>query len=214
MLLILRELCAGATRFSDIRRGAPRISATLLKQRLDTLERAGIVERRSMQGAEAGAYALTAAGEDLRPVLASIGAWGQRWARDIEPGDLDPGWLVWSMHRRLDAAAMPPGRTVIEIAFTDAPANQRRFWLLAQRGQVEVCVKPPGFDTDLTMRVGVRVMAEIWRGLRPLAQELGAGRVRLEGNAALCRAFPRWLQLSPYAPIARKRSPNNAAGNS
>ena len=46
MLLILREMNAGSTRFNDIRRGVPRISATLLKQRLDQLERADIVFRR------------------------------------------------------------------------------------------------------------------------------------------------------------------------
>ncbi|MEQ1618482.1 MAG: helix-turn-helix domain-containing protein [Terricaulis sp.] len=203
MLLIVRELCAGASRFSDIRRGLPRISATLLKQRLDTLERAGLLERRRKEGASV--YALTGAGEDLRPVLASIGAWGQRWARDIRPEDLDPGWLVWAMHRRLDTAAMPPGRTVIEIVFKDAP-GQRRYWLVSQGGNVDVCIKPPGFDTDVTMRVGLRAMAEIWRGLRPIAEEIRAGRLHLEGKAPLCRAFPRWLLLSAYAPIKRNRT--------
>ena len=206
MLLIIRELCAGATRFSDIRRGVPRISPTLLKQRLDVLERAGLVERRRADANEAPAYALTRAGEDLRPVLSSVGAWGQRWAREIRKDDLDPGWLVWAMHRRLDTAAMPPGRTVIEIAFTDAPAKQRTFWLMRQDDEVEVCLKPPGHDADLTVRVGLRVMAEIWRGLRPIGREISAGRLRLEGPAALCRAFPRWLLLSVYAPIERKRS--------
>ena len=49
-LLIIRELSAGSTRFSDIRRGVPRISATLLKQRLDALERAEIVGRRRSKG--------------------------------------------------------------------------------------------------------------------------------------------------------------------
>ena len=37
MLLILRELCAGATRFSDIHRGVPGIRPSLLKKRLDAL---------------------------------------------------------------------------------------------------------------------------------------------------------------------------------
>lgn len=205
MLLIVRELCAGAARFSDIRRGVPRISATLLKQRLDTLERAGLVARARVEGIAAPTYALTEAGEDLRPVLASIGAWGQRWAREIRPEDLDPGWLVWAMHRRLDVAAMPLGRTVIEIVFKDGPARQRRFWLVSQNGLVDVCLKAPGFDADVTVRVGLLVMAEIWRGLRPIAAEIRAGRLEVEGKAALCRAFPRWLMLSVYAPIPRKR---------
>ena len=44
-LIILRELLAGSRRFNQIRRGVPRLSPTLLRQRLETLEKAGIVER-------------------------------------------------------------------------------------------------------------------------------------------------------------------------
>src|SRR5687767_13359622 len=91
MLLIVRELLAGSTRFSDIKRGTPRISATLLSQRLDALEQAGVLQRTD------GKYSLTEAGRDLEPVVIAVGTWGQRWARDMEPDDLDPGWLVWNM---------------------------------------------------------------------------------------------------------------------
>jgi DNA-binding HxlR family transcriptional regulator len=202
MLLIVRELAAGATRFSEIRRGVPAISASLLKQRLDTLERAGIVRRRPL-AADKHAYTLTEAGEELRPVLAGIGAWGQRWARDIRDEDLDPGWLVWAMHRRLDVRAMPPGRTVIELDFVDAPAQQRRFWLVCENGGVDVCLKPPGYEVDLAVTTSVRTLAEVWRGLRPIAPEIRGGRLRLEGATKLRRAFPSWLQLSAFASIER-----------
>src|SRR5262245_22549493 len=204
MLLIVRELCAGATRFADIRRGVPRISPTLLKQRLDTLTHAGIIERRPAQGGDAHVYVLTEAGEALRPVLSSVGAWGQRWARDLGKEDLDPGWLVWAMHRRLNTAAMPPGRIVIEICFSGAPAAMRRVWLVREADLVDVCLKPPGFAVDLTVYCSVRVLAEIWRGLRPIGAEIAAGRVRLEGKAELRRVFPKWLLLSAYASIRRK----------
>jgi DNA-binding HxlR family transcriptional regulator len=201
-LLIVRELCAGATRFSDIRRGVPRISATLLKERLDTLERAGVVGRRTGKSG-AHQYMLTEAGEDLKPVLASVGAWGQRWAREIEARDLDPGWLVWAMHRRLNTSAMPTGRTVIEIVFTDAPASARRFWLVHNNGDVDVCVKRPGFDVDITLSGKTIVLAEIWRGIRSLPHVIKAGDIVVEGKPAMRRALPGWLLLSVYAPIKR-----------
>jgi len=207
MLLIVRELCAGATRFSDIRRGVPGISASLLKQRLDELEGAGILRRPRSPTGKAPAYVLTTAGEELRPVIASIGAWGQRWARDIRDADLDPGWLVWAMHRRLDTRALPPGRTVIELDFTDAPARHRTFWLVCKDGAVDVCLKPPGFETDLTVTTSVRILAEVWRGMRPLGQEMRAGRLRLEGEPRLRRAFPSALLLSAFAAIKRPRQP-------
>lgn len=200
-LLVVRELLSGAQRFNDIRRGVPRLSATLLKQRLMTLEDAGIVERKtSARGPE---YFLTEAGKSLRSVVTSIGEWGQRWARDIRPEDLDPGWLVWAMHRRLNTAAMPPGRTVIEIEFVDAPAKQRRFWLVHTNGKVDVCLKDPGYDTTVRVSTRVRTMAEVWRGIRSAKDEMRAGHIHLDGASACCRAFPQWLLLSAYAATKR-----------
>jgi DNA-binding HxlR family transcriptional regulator len=203
-LLILRELLAGSSRFSDIRRGVPKISASLLKTRLETLEQAGIVERSRRRDREAYEYFLTEAGREIGPVIGQIGQWGQRWARDIRPEDLDPGWLVWNMHRRLDTGAMPSRRTVLHIEFTDAPRNDRNFWLIVDAGNVEVCLKPPGFPVDLVVRTRVRTMAEVWRGIRALPAEIRAGSVQLEGHSAVKRAFPGWLLLSVYAPIKRR----------
>lgn len=109
-LLILRELMAGSNRFNDIRRGVPRISASLLKERLDTLENAQIVGTRVSRTNGVNEYFLTEAGRELQPVLVGIGEWGQRWARDIKPADFDPGWLVWNIRRRMNTAAMPRGQ--------------------------------------------------------------------------------------------------------
>jgi DNA-binding HxlR family transcriptional regulator len=204
-LLILRELTVGSTRFNEIRRGVPRMSASLLKSRLDALERAGIVAMRKVKDSDVFDYCLTDAGKELKPVLMGIGEWGQRWARDIGPDDLDPGWLVWNMHRRMDTAAMPGGRTVIQIEFTDAPRQNRHFWLVHEDGHVEVCLKRPGFGVDLSVRTTVRVMAEVWRGIRLLRREIAAGSVSLEGPPKLRRAFPSWLLLSIYAPIRRRK---------
>lgn len=203
-LLVVRELLAGARRFNEIRRGVPRLSPTLLKERLRTLERAGIVERVPTTNTRGSDYQLTQAGEELRAVVAAIGQWGQRWARDIRPADLDPGWLVWAMHRRLNTAAMPAGRTVIEIEFSDSP-KQRRFWLVHQRGHVDVCLKDPGFEPTVRVLTRVRTLAEVWRGLRPIREEIRSGRLQVRGASTMRRAFPGWLMLSVFAPIKRMR---------
>lgn len=208
MLLILRELNAGATRFNAIHRGVPRISATLLKQRLGELESAGVVVRRPIASEGVHEYLLTEAGTELKPVLSAIGHWGQRWARDMEREDLDAGWLVWAMHRRIDTAAMPSGRTVICLHFSDAPAHERLFWLVCEHPGVEVCLKPPGFDEDLKVTTDIRTMAEVWRGIRTLGSALAAGRLRIEGSDALARELPDWLMLSVFAATKRVASPS------
>ena len=205
-LLVVRELLAGSRRFSDIRRGIPRISATLLKQRLIVLEDAGILERRSSNATPGFAYCLTKAGQELRPLLDHIGEWGQRWARDIKPDDLDPGWLVWNIHRRLNTPAMPSGRTVIEINFLDASQEQRLFWIVHLRGKAEVCVRHPGFEVDLQVSAKVKTLAEVWRGIRSMRMEIRARNIRLSGSSSARRNFPEWLLLSKYASVRKPRT--------
>ncbi|HPF48050.1 MAG TPA: helix-turn-helix domain-containing protein [Emcibacteraceae bacterium] len=72
MLLIVRELNAGSKRFNDIRRGVPRISATLLKQRLDQLELAGALIKKPMDNGAGDEYLLTDAGRELKNILDAI----------------------------------------------------------------------------------------------------------------------------------------------
>src|SRR3954470_8502481 len=55
-LLIVRELLCGSRRFNDIRRGIPRISRTMLSERLQTLMFVGAIER--MDGQRGPEYAL------------------------------------------------------------------------------------------------------------------------------------------------------------
>ena len=76
--LVIAELLEGSTRFSDIRRGVPLMSQTLLSQRLKELERVGIVERRG-EGKGAREWHLTAAGAALGPVIQQLGEWGLRF---------------------------------------------------------------------------------------------------------------------------------------
>lgn len=204
-LLVVRELLNGSRRFNQIRRGVPRLSPTLLKLRLESLENAGLVERRAARAGGASDYLLTRGGRALQPILMSIGEWGQRWARDIRQEDLDPGWMLWMIHRRLNTQVMPPGRTVIEIEFGDAPASQRRYWLMHRDGEVEVCLKDPGYETTVRLWTGLRSLADVWRGIRPMKDELRAGRMQLFGPPSLCRAFPQWLLLSQVAHIKRER---------
>lgn len=105
-LLVVRELLCGASRFNDIRRGIPRISRTMLSERLQELTFAGAVTR--VDGAHGPEYVLTDAGQELAHLVGALGAWGQRWlprsARD-EDNDLEP--LLLDMQRRVRFCGAP-----------------------------------------------------------------------------------------------------------
>jgi DNA-binding HxlR family transcriptional regulator len=78
-LLIVRELLLGPKRFTDLRRGLPAASQSVLTQRLGELERAGVLRRREL-GPPVGTqvYELTARGRELEPVLLGLSDWGSR----------------------------------------------------------------------------------------------------------------------------------------
>ncbi len=205
MLLIVHELLKGNARFSDIRRGIPRISATLLKQRLDTLEGADVVQKKRIGATDNFEYFLTESGLELEALIKTIGTWGQRWARDIRNDDLDAGFLVWNMRLRFDHSKLPPGRTVMHWEFLDAPRRERFFWLVAENGSVDVCLKPPGFPADIKITTTVRTMAEVWGGSTPIRKAIRNRDIALEGTTPLKKSFPDWLLMSPFASIKKVR---------
>ena len=209
-MLVIRELVCGSQKFNALRRGLPRISPTLLSKRLSQLVRAGVIERR-VEGNEVR-YLLTPAGQELRPVVEALGAWGVRWIGHLGDEDLDPSLLLWDMHRNVDRMAVPAGRTVVHFQFPDVPARSRRWWLVITVDDVDVCDTDPGHDIDVTVNVDLRSMTQIWLGDVTWSDAIRAGSMTVEGPDRLRRALPRWLRLSPFASVPRA-SESRAGGN-
>ena len=78
-LLVVRELLCGSRRFNEIRRGIPRISRSMLSERLQALVHYGAVER--TEGAQGPEYVLTGAGGELAQLVGALGAWASAGCR-------------------------------------------------------------------------------------------------------------------------------------
>ena len=203
-LLVISRVIDGCTRFNEIHRGVPKISASLLSQRLSQLEHAGLILRKPLDTGRGYAYEVTEAGRELEPIIMSMAAWGQRWSRDMEREDLDPAFLAWSMHTRLNVEIMPPGRTVMEFAFSGTHKGLSRFWLVVEDSRVNMCLKHPGFDADVVVSADIRLFVEAWRGFRDLRREIHRGRIRVDGQRQARKALPDWLLLSDLANFERQ----------
>ncbi|MDG4649762.1 helix-turn-helix domain-containing protein [Roseibacterium sp. SDUM158017] len=198
-MVLVRELVAGSTRFNDLRRGVPRMSRSLLAQRLRELEAAGIVERRPVPGSQNVDYLLTAAGRDLFPVVEAFGLWGQKWVRS-NPSleNLDVSLLMWDMRRNLDPSPLPARRTVLQFRFSDQPPAKRDWWLVVDpSGGTDLCLTDPGFEVDLFVTTDVRTMTAIWMGLTTVRAE--RERLDMEGCRETASSIQHWLGLSPFA---------------
>ena len=203
-LLVISRVIDGCTRFNEIHRGVPKISATLLSQRLSQLEEAGLITRTPLESGRGHNYALTDAGRELDPIIMSLAAWGQKWSRDMETEDLDPAFLAWSMHSRINVDAMPERKTVLGFEFTGTHKGFSRFWLVVEDGAVDMCLKHPGTDADVTVKADIRRFVEAWRGIRDLRAEIAAGNIRLEGDTSARVALPDWLLLSALSSFPRE----------
>jgi DNA-binding HxlR family transcriptional regulator len=193
-LLIVREMLVGATRFNELARGLPGLSRGLLSRRLRQMEAAGLLERRE------DGYVLTAAGEDLRPLVFGLAEWGARHAfGNPRPEELDPEVLMWWLHGRIDTTELSR-RAVIQVDVTD---RRRVFWLVIEPGDASVCYTDPGFEVDALMRSDLATLYRMWEGEIELLDAVKAGSIEFSGPRWIVSGLPRWLQLSPVAPYVR-----------
>ncbi|GAB3273239.1 winged helix-turn-helix transcriptional regulator [Arthrobacter pigmenti] len=201
-ILIIRELLAGSHYFNDLRRGVPKMSPALLSKRLRSLTRAGLVLRDDTGNRIR--YELTPGGRELAPVVMAIGNWGVRWMTQLGEADLDPHLLMWDIHRNIDLAAVPDGRTVICFHFTDVEHRSNRWWIVIEGHEVaDLCDADPGYEVLITANATLLTMVRIWRGDISWTSALRSGDLFLEGSVQARRALPQWLKFSMFAPAAR-----------
>jgi DNA-binding HxlR family transcriptional regulator len=194
-LLVVRELLCGSRRFNDIRRGIPRISRTVLSERLQALAFVGAVAR--IDGARGPEYALTDAGRELAALVGALGTWGQRWLpRQPETEDLDLDPLLVDMQRRVRFEALAKDPIVARF---EIQGNRPRFMLL-KPAEASVCTQNPGFPEPLRIRGPLSALVAWWRGDVGFAAAQRMG-LRIDGPRALARAFPGWFDRYQFAHI-------------
>lgn len=191
--LIIRNLALDCHRFGEILEGCPRMSTTLLTDRLRSLQRAGVVLTRPAEDGRGKRYYLTAAGEELAEVVLRLGGWGERWL-EIAPADRDPFLAVWSWARMTAVEALPTRRVIVRFEIIDHP--KERLWLLLQRPRPEVCVTYPGAPEDLLLRTDLATLVDVQRGALALSQARRGGQLSLTGDAWLVAEFSRWGGVS------------------
>lgn len=196
--LVLRELLCGSKRFNDLHRGVPRMSTSLLAQRLRRLEELGVV-RRTAAG-KVWEYALTEAGEELRPIIMAIGHWGARWIGSrLRDDQLDAGLLMWDVRRFARVEEFPPRPVIIHFVFRDARPGEREWWLVVEQGAADLCRDDPGRELTLVVDCTVRALTEVWSGDRTPREVIQSRELQVEGPAKDVEHLWRWLGTSVFA---------------
>jgi DNA-binding HxlR family transcriptional regulator len=192
-------LLSGTTRFNDIRRGIPRISKTMLAERLRELLHSGVVSR--AEDDSGPAYTLTLAGIELEGIVRELGTWGQRrLPRTLPKEELDGDALLWDVQRRVRVEKLPPEPTVLQIDLTGVPGRNVSRFLLLRRTEVSLCSQNPGFPVGLHLTVPLRTMTAWWRGDISFDDARASGLV-LRGRKDWVRAFPTWFERYVFASV-------------
>lgn len=133
-LLIVRELMFGGRRFSDLRGGLPGISAKVLTERLESLERAKIVQRRQLPPpASVQIYELTAWGYAAEVAIQELGRWAASSADHDPTLPLSPASLMMSFRTMFD-----PGKAGTARLRGAFQIGQDRFVVTVADGRLDV----------------------------------------------------------------------------
>ena len=195
-LLVARELLLGPKRFTDLREGLPGISTNILADRLETLEMAGVVRRRTLPPPSASkVYELTDWGRELGPVVEAIGRWGVRSPWRSEEDEIGVDGLMVSFRTMFDSRAAGDLEARYEIVLGD-----QGFGLEVGSGGIWVYRGAPS-DPDARIETDVDTLAALVYEGRDLDEALRAGDAEIGGDRS---AIERLLCLFPLPEPAPK----------
>ncbi len=137
---------------------------------------------------------------ELESALMALGEWAYRNIEaDVALSDLDPGYLMWNLCRKIVPSALPERRVVVRFHFTDVRESEGTYWLIARPGMaVDLCMADPGFDVDLFVEADSKAMASAWMGYSSYQSEMSHDRILLTGDPRLIKTIDKWLlKLDP-----------------
>ncbi|QDP83232.1 helix-turn-helix transcriptional regulator [Nocardia otitidiscaviarum] len=162
-LLVVRELCSGPRRYSDLFADLPGISTDMLAARLKDLEREGILTRgRAGTRAATVVYELTPAGLALRPVLDALSAWGTPLLGERRATDaVRAHWFALPLGRAV-AQLVPEGTVTVRIGDTVL------HYTVTDSGIAHV--DGPAVDPDLELHLDLPAAIAVATGARSLTE--------------------------------------------
>jgi DNA-binding HxlR family transcriptional regulator len=202
-LLVLRELLRGSERPTDIARGVPRMSASLLATRLRTLAANGLLTE-VVGPHQEKRYRLTDAGRALQPVVDQLGRWGQRWLAPPGLRDLDVDVLLRDICAQMVPARLPDRPLTVEVAVSDAPSSGR-WWLALAPAGATVRTDAPAEPAGVRLLCTVSGLAGVWLGRHSWLRAVRERTVVLVGPSDAVRSVIAGIGVSRYADPAGGR---------
>jgi hypothetical protein len=131
-----------------------------------------------------------------------------RWARgQMNDDELDVEMLMFDLHRRIDTAELPGGRTVVKFVFRSLPKFGHWWIVIEPDGTRVLCVHNPKLPVDVELITDLRTMSHVWAGDIDIRIAKDDGRVVLKGEPTLVRTISSWLRPGFFAHIRPQTGP-------
>jgi hypothetical protein len=102
------------------------------------------------------------------------------YAQDpLQEDDLDVTILTCNIRRRVDPNVFGERRVTVQFECTDAPKSKRRWWIVNDRGSVDLCPTDPGFPIDIYITTDIRTIVHFWVGELSLDAALRSERIEV-----------------------------------
>lgn len=193
-LLIVRELMFGGRRFSDLRRCLPGISAKILTERLETLEKSGVTRKTvSPPPLAAQLYELTEWGALAEPMLQELGRWAARSTLHDPTMPLSPVSLMLSMRTMIDE-----GRAGTRDASYGFAVGKEEFIGELEGGALTIRRGGDFGQVDCVFRaLNAPPLAAAFYGNVPFESLEGEGLLVITGDRKAARHLAGALELPP-----------------
>ena len=187
-LLIVRELMFGPRRFGELRASLNGISANVLTQRLDGLQRVGILVRRKLPSpANVQVFELTPWGYESETAIQALGRWAVRSPAHDASLPLSAASLMMSA-RTMYAGGMT-GRVGFRLGTETFTATLTPQAIAIRRGDLA--------DADVVFDGHQEAIAAVVYGGRPLAEAEAAGAITVTGDRGLAERYVTRFPLPP-----------------
>jgi DNA-binding HxlR family transcriptional regulator len=192
-LLLVRDLILSPKRFTDLRRGLPRIPSNILSARLKELESAGVIRRRVLPRPQSSVvYELTEYGRELEDVVLRLGLWGAKSLRDPTPEDTtNTDSLLLGLRALFQPEAARGLRAAYELRFGDMVVHA-----LVDDGGLAVGEGPPPEGVDLVLETD-SVLRPVLAGETSLDEAIETGLIRFDGDRDLLDRFVEVFRIPP-----------------
>jgi DNA-binding HxlR family transcriptional regulator len=199
-VLVVRDLLLGPKRFTDLEAGLPGAGPNVLTQRLQHLEAAGVIRRRTLPPPGAArVYELTDWGAELGSALAELARWSLRSPIDQAEGAAGTDSLMLGLRTFFRPPRGRSRKTVSGVI---------DFAIGVEHFAVEICGdglevrrgQPP--EPDASLATDATTMGRLLGGTLRLDEAIRDGAVHAEGKRALITSVLAGVTLPAPGELA------------